>query len=77
VRKSDCTENPQVMPPEIQALAQGLYAGDLEAVLLTVMMAADENRVPCCEKTADRIILFLTRLAKYDAALPLDKPCRL
>jgi hypothetical protein len=76
VRKPDCTEKPLVLPPDVQALAQGLYAGDLEVVLLTVLMAADENRVPCCQKAVDRIVSFLTRLSKYDAALPLDKPCR-
>ena len=60
------------MAPDVQALAQGLHAGDLEVILLTVLMAVDENRVPCCRETVDRIVIFLTRLSSYDTALPLD-----
>jgi hypothetical protein len=60
------------MAPEVRALAEGLYAGDLEIILLTVLMALDENRVPCCQEAADRIVGFLTRLSNYDAELPLE-----
>jgi hypothetical protein len=59
-----------LMAPEVRALAEGLYAGDLEVILLTVLMALDENRVPCCQDAANRIVAFLTRLSKYDADLP-------
>jgi hypothetical protein len=58
------------MAPDVRALAQGLYAGDLEVILLTVLMALDENRVPCCQETASRIVDFLTRLSSYDSDLP-------
>jgi hypothetical protein len=43
----------------------------LETVLLTVAMAADENRMPCADPDeAERILGFLARLAEHDAALP-------
>ena len=52
-------------------LLRGLCAGDLEAVLLTVAMAADENRMPSADPDEEkRILAFLTRLAEHDAALP-------
>ena len=55
----------------LRGLLRGLRAGDLESVLLTVAMAADENRMPSAdpEETA-RILAFLARLAEHDAALP-------
>ena len=61
--------------PEAAALGgllRGLRAGDLETVLLTVQMAADENRLPSADpdETA-RILAFLARLAEHDATLPL------
>jgi hypothetical protein len=52
-------------------LLRGLRAGDLETVLLTVAMAADENRLPSADPDeAARILAFLARLARYDGALP-------
>ena len=61
-------------PPEAAALPdllRGLRAGDLECVLLTVAMAADENRMPSTDPDEEaRILAFLARLAEHDAALP-------
>jgi hypothetical protein len=55
----------------LRDLLHGLCAGDLESVLLTVAMAADENRMPSADPGgAARILAFLARLAAYDAALP-------
>ena len=55
----------------MRRLLRGLRAGDLEAVLLTVAMAAEENRMPCADPDeAARILAFLARLAEHDAALP-------
>ncbi|MBD0274318.1 MAG: hypothetical protein ICV73_20595 [Acetobacteraceae bacterium] len=52
-------------------LLRGLRAGDLECVLLTVAMAAEENRMPCTDpKEEARILAFLARLAEFDASLP-------
>ncbi len=52
-------------------LLRGLRAGDLEGVLLTVAMAADENRMPSADPDeVGRILAFLARLAEHDAALP-------
>ena len=52
-------------------LFRGLRAGDLETVLLTVAMAAEENRMPSADPEEERRILgFLARLAEHDAALP-------
>ena len=51
-------------------LSDGLCAGDMETILLTVLMAADENRIPCCRQAEDRILTFLRRLSEYDATLP-------
>ena len=52
-------------------LLRGLRAGDLECVLLTVAMAAEENRMPSADpEEAARILAFLARLAAHDAALP-------
>jgi hypothetical protein len=43
----------------------------LETVLLTVAMAADENRMPSADPEEEaRILAFLARLAGHDAALP-------
>jgi hypothetical protein len=60
-------------PPEraLRHLLRGLRAGDLETLLLTVAMAADENRMPSADPDeAARILGFLARLAEHDAALP-------
>ena len=52
-------------------LLRGLRAGDLECVLLTVAMAAEENRMPSADPDeAARILAFLARLAVYDVDLP-------
>jgi hypothetical protein len=52
-------------------LLRGLRAGDLATLLLTVAMAADENRMPSADTDEEkRILAFLTRLAEHDAALP-------
>jgi hypothetical protein len=60
--------------PEAAALCgllRGLRAGDLETVLLTVAMAAEENRMPSADPDeARRILRFLARLAGHDARLP-------
>ena len=55
----------------LRDLFLGLHAGDLESLLLTVAMAAEENRMPSADpdETA-RILAFLARLAEHDAALP-------
>ena len=56
----------------LRNLLRGLRAGDLETVLLTVAMAAEENRMPCANPDeVERILDFLARLAEHDAALPL------
>jgi len=55
----------------LRDLLRGLRAGDLESILLTVAMAADENRMPSADPDeAARILAFLARLAEHDAALP-------
>jgi hypothetical protein len=51
-------------------LSDGLCTGDMETILLTVLMAADENRIPCCRQAEDRILAFLSRLSECDAILP-------
>ena len=59
--------------PEVvlHGLLRGLFAGDLECVLLTVAMAAEENRMPSADPDeAARILDFLARLAEHDAGLP-------
>ena len=57
--------------PVLHDLLRGLRAGDLECVLLTVAMAAEENRMPSADPDeAARILAFLARLAEQDAALP-------
>ena len=62
------SDGPQVA---LHDLFRGLRAGDLESVLLTVAMAAEENRMPCAHPDEDeRILGFLARLAEHDAALP-------
>ena len=60
-------------PPEgaLRNLLRGLRAGDLDTVLLTVEMAADENLLPFADPNeAARILAFLTRLAEHDTMLP-------
>ena len=59
------------MEPAVQKLTRGLYAGDLEAILLTVLIAADEYRIPCEPEAEARILIFLKRLSKFDAVLPV------
>lgn len=55
----------------VRQLLRGLHAGDLETLLLTVAMAAEENRMPCADPDEVRRILdFLARLAAYDATTP-------
>ena len=64
-------------PPEgaLRNLLRGLRAGDLDTVLLTVEMAADENLLPFADPNeAARILAFLTRLAEHDAMLPPLSP---
>lgn len=62
----------------LRDLLSGLCAGDLETVLLTVAMAAEENRMPSADPDeAARILSFLARLAAHDAALPPPCPDRL
>jgi hypothetical protein len=68
-RQSDDDVNSE-LATAIQTLSDGLYAGDMETILLTVLMAADENRIPCCRQAEDRILAFLRRLSEYDATLP-------
>ena len=59
----------------LRALLRGLRAGDLESVLLTVAMAAEENRMPSADPDeAARILAFLARLTEHDAALPPQPP---
>ena len=56
--------------PALRGLLRGLRAGDLETVLLTVAMAAEENRMPSADPDeVQRILAFLARLAEHDAAL--------
>jgi hypothetical protein len=60
-------------PPQspLHHVLRGLHAGDLETVLLTVAMAAEENRLPCADPDEEaRILAFLARLAEHDATLP-------
>ena len=62
---------PEARRAALRGLFRGLRAGDLETVLLTVAMAADENRMPSADPAEERRILaFLARLAGHDAALP-------
>ena len=57
----------------LRDLLHGLCAGDLESVLLTVAMAAEENRMASADPDeARRILGFLARLAEHDPSLP---PC--
>ncbi len=59
----------------LRRLLRGLRAGDLETVLLTVAMAAEENRMPSADPDeAARILAFLARLAEHDAMLPPPPP---
>ena len=63
------SERPEVA---LRRPLRGLRAGDLESLLLTVAMAAEENRTPSAEPDeAARILAFLARLAEHDAALPI------
>ncbi len=59
----------------LRDVLRGLRAGDLECVLLTVAMAAKENRMPYADPDEPaRILAFLARLAEHDAALPPPPP---
>jgi hypothetical protein len=59
----------------LRGLLRGLRAGDLETVLLTVAMAADENRMPSTDPDeAERILAFLARLAEHGASAGPDRP---
>ncbi len=62
----------------LRHLFRGLRAGDLESVLLTVAMAADESRMPSADPDEEaRILAFLARLAEHDAELsPPPSPQR-
>ena len=54
-------------------LLRGVCAGDLDTILLTVAMAAEENRLPCTNPEEEqRILAFLRRLAAFDTLLPQD-----
>ncbi len=56
---------------------RGLRAGGLESVLLTVAIAAEENRMASPDpEEAARILAFLARLAEHDASLPPSPPPR-
>ena len=67
------SEKPEAAP--LRGLLRGLRAGDLETVLLTVAMAAEENRMPCADPDeVERILAFLARLAEHDAMLPPPRP---
>ena len=68
---SDDSQNSLTAASNVLTLAHGLHAGDLEVILLTVLMAVDENHVPCSKEATSRIVAFLTKLSQYDAALPL------
>jgi hypothetical protein len=62
------SERPEVA---LHGLLRGLRAGDLESVLLTVAMAAEENRMPSPDPDeVGRILAFLARLAEHEAGLP-------
>ena len=52
---------PEAPEAALRGLFSGLRAGDLETVLLTVAMAADENRMPCADPEEERRILSLPR----------------
>ena len=66
---------PEPLGAALHGLLHGLRAGDLETVLLTVAMAADENRMPSADPAEERRILaFLARLAGHDAALAPPPP---
>jgi hypothetical protein len=55
----------------LRDLLRGLRAGDLQTLLLTVAMAADENRMPYADPDEEaRILAFLARPAEHDATLP-------
>ena len=65
-------EMPEGPGVALRDLLHGLCAGDLETVLLTVAMAAEENRMPSADPDeARRILDFLARLAEHDAGLPM------
>lgn len=71
------TSHETVRRPEaaLGSLLRGLRAGDLDTVLLTVAMAAEENRMPCADPDEEaRLLAFLARLAEHDAALPPPRP---
>ncbi len=72
-RQGSGREPSEKVEAALRHLLRGLHAGDLESVLLTVAMAAEENRMPSADPDeAERILAFLARLAEHDARLP---PC--
>jgi hypothetical protein len=76
-RRERGAEHGASVRPEVRLrdLLRGLRAGDLETVLLTVAMAADENRMPSADPDEEaRILAFLARLAEHDAMLPPPPP---
>jgi len=60
------------MSPGAQSMIQGLCAGDLETILLTVLIAIDENRMACGREAESRIVRFLERLTEYEPSLPSE-----
>src|SRR4051812_41514563 len=47
---SDDSQNSLTAASDVLTLAHRLHAGDLEVILLTVLMAVDENHVPCSKE---------------------------
>ena len=72
MRRKRAEHGPSARPEAaLRDLLRGLRAGDLETILLTVAMAADENRMPSADPDEmARILAFLARLSEHDAALP-------
>jgi hypothetical protein len=54
------------------SLTQGLCAGDLECILLAILIAIDENRMVCGQEAELRIVRFLERLTEYEPSLPSE-----
>ena len=78
--RRDRSSTPSKRARQLNALRRvlsGLRSGDLGTVLLTIEMASEENRMPCADpaETA-RILAFLTRLSRLDAALPRHQSTR-
>ena len=58
----------------VRRIFAGLRAGDLRTILLSMEMAADENRLPTADpEETTRILAFLVRLSRLDAGLPRRK----